>query len=408
MTSHPSPSPAGNGNPLAYLEEGAAFDDIAGPAVSGGGARPRTRTAPQQVDVVVIGAGQTGLSVGYHLKRRGIPFVILDANERIGDTWRRRWDSLRLFTPARYNGLDGMRFPDNVHVFPTKDAMADFLEAYAARFDLPVMTGVRVDRVSRQNGRYVVRAGERRFEAPNVVVAMGTFQRPKVPVFSGDLDPSIVQLHSGDYRGPAQLGDGDVLIVGAGNSGSEVARELAAGGRKVWMSGRDTGHIPFRIEGLLGRHLMVRLVVGFLFYRVLTTSTPVGRKVRPKVLAVGGPLIRVKPKDLAALGVERVPRTTGVEDGKPHLEDGRVLDVKNVVWCTGFTPDFSWIDVPIVTDGHEPTHRRGVVADAPGFYFVGLEFLYSLASAMVQGAGRDARYIVDRIAERMANKATNA
>lgn len=408
MTSHPSPSPARNGNPLAYLEEGAAFDDIAGPAVSGGGARPRTRTTPQQVDVVVIGAGQTGLSVGYHLKQRGNPFVILDANERIGDTWRRRWDSLRLFTPARYNGLDGMRFPDNVHVFPTKDAMADFLETYAARFDLPVLTGVRVDRVSRQNGRYVVRAGARRFEAPNVVVAMGTFQRPKVPAVSGDLDPSIVQLHSGDYRSPAQLGDGDVLIVGAGNSGSEVARELAGGGRKVWMSGRDTGHIPFRIEGLLGRHLLVRLVVGFLFYRVLTTSTPVGRKVRPKVLAVGGPLIRVKPKDLAALGVERVPRTTGVEDGKPQLEDGRVLDVKNVVWCTGFTPDFSWIDVPIATDGHEPAHRRGVVADAPGLYFVGLEFLYSLASAMVQGAGRDARYIVDRIAERMASTATNA
>ncbi len=406
MTPHPSTSTQRPKAAKSYFEEGAAFMDVAGtaatrPSADGIEAKRPIETKRERTEVVVIGAGQCGLSVGYHLARRGIPFVILDANERIGDTWRRRWDSLRLFTPAGYDGLDGMRFPDGKHAFPTKDEMADFLEAYARRFDLPVRSGVRVDRVSRRDGRYLVSAGDRQFEAGNVVVAMGTFQRPKRPSFAGDLDPGIVQLHSADYRNPGQLQDGDVLIVGAGNSGSEVARELATRGHKVYMSGRDTGHIPFRVEGFLGRNLLVHLTIGVVFYHLLTTSTPLGRKLRPKVLGRGGPLIRVKPKDLAALGVERVPHAAGVEGGKPRLDDGRVLDVSNVVWCTGFAPDFSWIDLPVFANSHEPTHRRGVVAEAPGLYFVGLEFLYSMASAMVQGAGRDARYIVDRIAERV-------
>ena len=292
MTPHPSTSTQRPKAAKRYFEEGAAFMDIAGTAAtraSAGGAEAKrpVETKRERTEVVVIGAGQCGLSVGYHLARRGIPFVILDANERIGDTWRRRWDSLRLFTPAGYDGLDGMRFPDGKHAFPTKDEMADFLEAYAGRFDLPVRSGVRVDRMSRRDGRYLVSAGDRQFEAANVVVAMGTFQRPKRPSFAGDLDPGIVQLHSADYRNPGQLQDGDVLIVGAGNSGSEVARELATRGHKVYMSGRDTGHIPFRIEGFLGRNLLVHLTIGVVFYHLLTTSTPLGRKVRPKVLGAG-------------------------------------------------------------------------------------------------------------------------
>jgi len=386
-----------------YVEEGSAFIDAAAGGADVAANQPRTgRETSRRHKVVVIGAGQTGLSVGYHLAQRGIPCLILDANQRIGDTWRRRWDSLRLFTPRGYDSLDGLRFPAGKDPFPTKDEMADFLESYAAKFNLPVRTGVKVDGLTRRNGHYVVSAGPQQFEAEHVVVAMGTFQRAKVPAFAAELDPGIVQLHSKDYRNPAQLQDGGVLIVGAGNSGSEIARELAAQGRKVWMSGRDTGHVPFRIEGFLGRKLLIHLVIRLVFYHVLKTSSPLGRKVRPKVLAEGGPLIRVKPKDLAALGVERVSRTAVAADGKPRLADGRVLDVRNVIWCTGFQPDFSWIDLPVFAGEREPTHDRGIVAGEPGLYFIGLEFLYAMASAMVQGAGRDARHIVDRIASRLA------
>jgi len=335
--------------------------------------------------------------VGYHLMRRGIPFVILEANERIGDTWRKRWDSLRLFTPAKFDGLDGMRFPASGNDFPTKNEMGDFLESYARHFTLPVRTGVRVNGLSRQGDRFLVTAGDQRFLADNVVVAMATYQEPKVPAFASQLDPSIVQLHSFEYRRLSQLKPGSVLLVGAGNSGSEIALETARNGHPTWMSGRDTGHIPFRIDGLLARLIMVRLVLRGVFHRVLTVATPIGRKVRPKVLAGGGPLIRVKPKDLAAAGVVRVSRTTGVKDGLPLLEEGRVLDVTNVIWCTGFHPGFSWIKLPVHGD-IEPKHQRGIVPSEPGLYFVGLHFLYALSSTMIHGVGRDAERVVREIA----------
>ncbi len=356
--------------------------------------------AVERLDTVVIGGGQAGLSVGYHLARRGLrPFVILEARERVGDVWRERWDSLRLFTPADHSSLDGMPFPAPPHSFPTKDEMADYLEAYAARFRLPVRTGVRVDRLTRHEGRYLVEAGERRIEADNVVVAMAGYQRPKVPAFARELDPSIVQIHSFDYRNPGQLRAGPVLIVGAGNSGSEIARELAPR-HEVWMSGRDVGQIPFRVESFLGTRLLVRLVLRGIFHRVLTVRTPIGRRVRPKVLHIGGPLIRVKRVDLERAGVRRAPRTTGVRDGLPLLEDGRTLDVANVVWCTGFDPGFDWIDLPVF-DGVDPDQESGVVRASPGLYFVGLHFLHALSSAQIHGVGRDA----DRVARAVAARA---
>lgn len=355
---------------------------------------------PERFGTIVIGAGQAGLSVGYHLARRGLSFVILDARARVGDVWRDRWDSLRLFTPARYDGLDGMPFPAPVHYFPTKDEMADYLEGYARRFELPVRTGVRVDGLTRRDGRFLVTAGERRFEADNVVVAMSTYQEPRIPTLASELDRDIVQLHSSEYRHPGQLRPGGVLLVGAGNSGAEIALELAPS-HPVWMSGRDTGHVPFRIEGRASRLFLARFVFRVILHRVLSVRSPIGRKVRPAMLTRGGPLIRVKPNDLARAGVRRVPRVAGVRDGQPMLEDGQVIPVANVIWCTGFDPGFSWIHLPVL-GAHEPLHERGVVPSQPGLYFVGLHFLRALSSGMIHGVGRDAAYVVRHIAARGA------
>jgi putative flavoprotein involved in K+ transport len=352
----------------------------------------------ERIDTIVVGGGQAGLSVGYHLARRGLPFLILEADERIGDVWRRRWDSLRLFTAARYDGLDGMPFPASRHTFPTKDEMADYLEAYAAHFELPVRTGTRVERLSRHGDRYLIEAGDQRFEAANVVVALGTHQRPKVPDLAAELSPDIVQLHSVDYRRPSQLQPGDVLLVGAGNSGSELAMELSRDHR-VWMAGRDTGHLPFRVDSWFGRTIGVPLVLRVVFRHVLTVRSPIGRRARPKILTHGGPLIRVRPSALASAGVERVGRVEGVRDGRPVLDDGRTLDVANVVWCTGFHPGFDWIDLPIHGE-LEPVHDAGIVPEQPGLYFAGLLFLHSMASEMIQGAGRDAERIVAHLASR--------
>jgi putative flavoprotein involved in K+ transport len=354
---------------------------------------PMTAPNGESVNTIVIGGGQAGLSVGYHLARRGVPFIILDASARIGDTWRQRWDSLRLFTPARHAGLDGLPFPAPSFSFPTKDEMADYLEHYARSFSLPVRSGIRVQRLSRLGSRFVVVAGGQRFEADNVVVAMANYQRPRTPAFAGDLDRHIVQLHSFEYRNPSQLRDGAVLIVGAGNSGAEIAMELARTRRTI-LAGRPSGHVPFRIDGLAARLLLARLVLRVVFHRILTIKTPVGRKVRPKVLRSAAPLIRVKPRDLLASGVERVGRVTGAKNGLPVLEDGRTVEVANVVWCTGFDAGFSWIDLPVFGADGEPRHEAGVVADEPGLYFVGLNFLYAFSSEMIHGVGRDA----DRIA----------
>ena len=345
---------------------------------------------------VVIGAGQAGLSVGHHLARLGEQFVILEANARVGDTWRQRWDSLRLFTPARFDGLDGMPFPGYQYAFPTKNEMADYLESYARRFQLPVRTGVRVERMNRVDDRFVITTNGETIEAENVVVAMATFQKPEIPEIGKQLEPAIVQVHSFDYKNPAQLRDGDVLIVGAGNSGAEIAVEVGRT-HKVWLAGRDVGYIPFDIRGRAARMGLARLVLRFVFHRVLTVDTPVGRKARPQALKQGGPLIRQKPHDLAAVGAERVARLAAVRDGKPVLADGRVLDVTNVIWCTGFHPGFSWIDLPIFDERGAPRHEKGVVTEVPGLYFVGLHFLYSLSSTMIHGVGRDAERIARAI-----------
>lgn len=354
---------------------------------------------PESVETVVIGAGQAGLSVGYHLARRGRRFVILEANERIGDSWRNRWDSLKLFTAARFDSLDGMLNPVPAGAFPTKDEMADYLAAYAKRFDLPVLTGMRVTRVSREGNRYLVNAGDVRFTADNVVVAMATFQKPMVPSFSTDLDPSIVQLHSSEYRNLSQLRPGGVLLVGAGNSGAEIALEMANSGREAWLSGRDVGRIPFRFA-TTPRNLLTRVMLRFVFHRLMTTDTPLGRKVRPKLATHAAPLIRATPDVLASAGVKRVARMAGARAGRPVLEDGKVIDAANVIWCTGYHPGFAWIDLPVFEADGLPRHRRGVADNEPGLYFVGLNFLYAMSSTMVHGVGRDADHIAGVIAQR--------
>jgi putative flavoprotein involved in K+ transport len=356
----------------------------------------------QRAEIIVVGGGQAGLAVGYHLARRGLPFVILDANQRTGDSWRRRWDSLRLFTPARYNALPGLPFPGPGQTFSSKDEVADYLEAYTERFELPILRGVRVDRLSRNGSDFVVEGGGRRFQADNVVVAIATHQRASVPRFAEQLDPGITQLHSSEYRNPSQLQAGYVLVVGVGNSGAEIAIE-AAKQHRTWLAGKETGRVPFRVDGAAARFVFLPLMFRFIGHRVLTTRTPIGRKLRPKLLSHGAPLVRVKPKDIAAAGVERVPRVVGARDGAPLLEGKRGLEVANVIWCTGFRPDFSWIDLPVFGEKDEPTepiHHRGVVAAQPGLYFVGLFFLYAMSSGFLPGVGRDADHIVKHIASR--------
>jgi putative flavoprotein involved in K+ transport len=350
----------------------------------------------ESYDTIVIGGSQAGLTAGYYLARQGREFLILEANASVGDAWRNRWNSLRLFTPAKFSRLPGMKIPGvPAWHFVTKDELADYLERYARRFLLPVQTGVVVDGLTRADGWFVVSAGQQRFEARNVIVATGACQIPKVPAFASALDPGIVQIHSAEYRDPSQLQEGDLLVVGAGNSGAEISVELA-GLHKCLLAGPKVGEIPVP-HGTLRAKLGFR---GFRFFahRVLKVTNPIGRKAAAEHRTA--PLIRTRSRDILAAGVERVSRVTGVEGGRPVLEDGRVLDVANVVWCTGFRTDFGWIDLPVFDGDGQPRHYRGVVESQPGLYFLGLEFQYSLSSDVLPGRGRDARYIAKHIASR--------
>jgi putative flavoprotein involved in K+ transport len=349
-------------------------------------------------DVVVVGGGQAGLATSHHLTRTGIDHVVLDAGARVGDAWRDRWDSLRLFTPAGIDGLPGMPFPLPAASLPNKDQMADYLAEYAAQKHAPIEHGMRVDSLDRSGGSFNLSAGDRRYEASEVVVATGFLSTPFVPPFAASLDPAIRQLHSAQYRNPRSAPGASVLVVGGGNSGVEIALELAGAGRRVSLAGRST---------FLPRIARIRDGRPFFAFarRVLTLDTPVGRRMGDRMSDHGSaPVIRVRQSDLDGAGVDRVPRVDGVRDGRPVLVDGRVLAVDSVVWCTGFRPAYDWIRLPVLAPGGLPRHERGVVAGEPGLSFVGLPFQTGFLSPLVGGVGADAAEIVDGILSRMAGR----
>ena len=360
------------------------------------------RGSDLELDTVVIGGGQAGLAIGYHLMRQGRDIAILDAHDRVGDAWRVRWDSLRLFTPAKYDGLPGMPFPGDRLGFPTKDELADYLEAYAARFGLPVHTGVRVDRLWREDDHFTVSAGARRWIAENVVVATGGCGTPNVPDLARGLGTSVLQLHSTEYRNPGQLRPGAALVVGVGNSGAEIALELSST-RPTMLAGSPSGELPVRHGRAAARFVLP--AVRFAGLHILTLGTPIGRKVLPKAGAKGTPLMRTKTSDLDAAGVTRVARVTGTRDGKPVVAGRDVLDVTNVIWCTGYREELDWMDVPAFDGEGRLIQHRGVVTPVPGLYVLGQELMYAIMSASLPGVSRDAAYLARQMASRSRSHA---
>ena len=350
------------------------------------------------IDTVIVGAGQAGLSTGYHLQRRGVPFVILDAATRVGDGWRRQWDSLKLYSPAHVDGLPGLPFPAPRWTFPGKDAVGDYLETYARTFDLPVRLETRVQALDADGDGYVVTTDRGRFTCRNVVVCTGTFGRTaNVPAIASELDPAVLQLHSSEYRRPSQVNDGPVLVVGASHSGTDIAFELAQTHPTI-LAGRDCGEIPPRLGSPAFR--VVFPVLLFAWTHVLTRRSPMRTKLMGELRNHGGPMLRVKRRDLRARGVERVTsRVEEVRDGRPVV-DGTPRDVATVVWATGFRQTFDWIHLPILGADGWPRELRGVVDDAPGLFFCGLCFQYAFSSMVLPGVGRDAAYVADRITAR--------
>jgi putative flavoprotein involved in K+ transport len=354
----------------------------------------------QHIETLIIGAGQAGLATAHHLQKLGRPCLVVDRSERVGDNWRAQWDTLRLYSPAKYDGLPGLPFPAPPWSYPGKDDVADYLEKYAIHGDLPVRMSTAVQRLSAQpGGGFIASLGDDTITCDNVVVATGSFGRtPKVPAFASELDPRITQLHSSQYRNPAQIAEGPVLVVGASHSGCDIAYELAEH-HPTTLVGPDRGQIPLDWNSR-GIRLAFPVII-FMWRHVVTRRTPIGRKEMDEVRHHGGPMLRVKRQHLEARGVVRNPaRVAEVRDGRPVLDDGTVLDPTTVIWCTGFRQVFDWVDVPIFGDDGYPQEYRGVVDDVPGLFFCGLSFQFAFSSMVLPGVGRDAEYVACRIADR--------
>jgi putative flavoprotein involved in K+ transport len=348
---------------------------------------PPERSGSRLLDVVVVGGSQAALAIAWHLARQGLQFVVLEAGPELGHVWRKRWDSLKLFTPAQYDNLPGMAFPAPADTYPTKDPVADYLQGYAKTHDLPVRLNARVTDLRRAGDEFEVHGAGEVFRARQVVVATGPFQVPFAPPPAAKLDPSVTQVHSADYRNPQALPDGPVLVVGGGNSGFQIAEELAAGRQVDLAVGAKVPMLPQR---LLGKDLFWWLT--HLGLMRVTVDSRLGRRASQREFIIGS-----NRRRLERAGVRFRPWLVDASGRTVRFVDGSTFDVRTVVWATGYRSDYSWIHVPgVVTDGRV-VHRRGVT-NVPGLYFLGLSWQHTRGSALLGFVDADAAYLADRIA----------
>jgi putative flavoprotein involved in K+ transport len=340
------------------------------------------------LDAVVIGASQAGLAMAWHLAQQGLQFVVLEASSEIGHTWRSRWDSLTLFTPAQYDALPGMAFPAPADTYPAKDQVVGYLQAYAAAFDLPVRLNARVTDLARTQEGFEARTDSDALRARRVVVATGPFQVPFTPPAARGLDASVTQLHSAGYRNPQSLPPGPVLVVGGGNSGFQIAEELATAGRQVDLS--IATKQPVLPQRLAGKDLFWWLT--HLGLMRVPTESRLGRRMSSRDFIIGSSRRQLQKK-----GVRFRPRLTDAGGRSVRFADGSTLDADVVIWATGYRPDYSWIHIPGVAHDGQVTHRRGVT-QALGLYFLGLTWQHTRGSALLGFVNDDATDLASRIA----------
>ena len=342
-------------------------------------------------DVIVIGGGQAGLAIGHHLAAQGRDFLILEAASEPAATWRERWDSLVLFTPVRNNSLPGTRFPGDPDHYPTRDEVVAYLEGYASR--LPVELNSRVTAVRQADAGFVVEAGGRLYEADQVVIATGPFQVPFVPAIASRLNPDVTQLHSTEYRNPASLPPGRVLVVGGGNTGFQIAEELAASHEVHLAIGSRQTPLPQRI---FGRDLFRYLEkLGLMRTSV---ETRLGSRLQHRDALIGS-----SPRSIRRRGVRVHPRALDASGSQLTFKDGERLSVDGVIWASGFRVDHSWVHVPVFDETGRAQHRRGVTS-APGLYFLGLQWQYTRGSALLGWVKDDAHHIAEQIAAHQRTK----
>jgi putative flavoprotein involved in K+ transport len=353
-------------------------------------------SSAQHLEVAVIGGGQAGLAIGYYLRQQRRPFRILERASELAPAWRDRWDSLTLFTPRRYSALPGLPFPGDPDDYPTRDEVVAYLERYVETFELPVELNSEVKQLARgDDGRFRFEVDGRTITADQVVVATGPFQTPYVPKLAEKLDPGVFQTHAVGYRRPDQVSDGTLLVVGGGNTGFQIAKELSATHTVALSIGSQQKPLPQR---LLGRDLFWWLTKTHLLNT--TVESRLGRKLSTRDTLIGS-----SPREMTKRhGVGLKPRLVDVDGSRARFEDGSELEVDAVIWATGYRPDYSWIKLPIFDEDGRLSHRRGVT-DVPGLYFLGLTWQYTRGSALIGFIKDDAHFIAEKIAENQQAKA---
>ena len=341
-----------------------------------------------QYDVIVVGGGQAGLATAHHLRRHHLRFLVVDAAPELGHAWRTRWDSLRLFTPVRYDSLPGLAFPGDADSYPGRDDVVTYLTDYTRAFELPVELNSPVQAVRRADGGYRVDLDDRSYAAEQVVIATGPFQVPRVPPIARPLDPGVVQFHSTAYRQPEQVPAGPVLVVGGGNTGFQIAEDLAATHEVHLSIGSRQTPLPQRVAG----HDLFRYLEALGVMRV-TVDSRVGQRLRYR-----DTLINSSPRDARRQGIRLRGRTIDAQRSEVIFADGGRLAPAAVIWASGFAVDHSFVHVPVFDDAARLMHRRGVTT-APGLYFLGLTWQYTRGSALLGWVKNDAQFIAQRIAE---------
>lgn len=347
------------------------------------------------VDVAVVGGSQAGLAMGYYLREQGRRFVIFERGDSIAPAWRERWDSLKLFTPRGYSSLPGLPFPGDPDDYPTRDEVISYLERYVETFELPIELNSQVRRLSHEGGRFVLDVDGRTVTAHQVVVATGPFQTPYVPELADGLDSGVWQAHSTGYRRPDDVPEGTVLVVGGGNTGFQIAKELSATHKVILSVGTRQKPLPQRVAG---RDLFWWLTKTGLIHK--TVESRLGQRLKDRDTLIGS-----SPRQITRRhGVELKPRATAVSGRTVRSDDGSEVQVDAVIWATGYRPDFSWIDLPIVDENGRLRHRRGVT-DVPGLLFLGLTWQWTRGSALIGWVKDDAAFLAERIAALQEAKA---
>ena len=342
-------------------------------------------------DVIIIGAGQAGLSMGYYLKKTNLSFLILDKGARIGEVWKNRYDSLKLFTPHEYSSLPGLALEGIQNDYPTKDDIAHYLSTYANTFKLPVKLKVAVQGIHKTESGFQISTTQEDFTAKNVVIATGAFQKPHLQEFRNRLSDDVLQLHSSEYKNSKQLRDGPVLVVGGGNSGTQIAVELSKD-RKTYLS--VSHKMKFVPQDIMNKSIFWWLDKLGVYRANVNSKMGQFLKKQPD------PIFGYELKSLIKNGKVIVkPRTISIQNDHFIFEDNSEVQVNNVIWSTGFISDYTWIDIAEVFDeSNQPLHQRGVTS-VKGLYFLGLPWQSSRGSALLQGVGADAEYLLNNILE---------